>query len=490
MPPSANLAAALPRVPAALPPVLAEQARRLAQRALTAGLAITHADGSTTPIPIGFVPLTIDDLERGQRRRVASLLTRATQRVARWRMAPAQRGATLQALGPAERRLLLATWHHCDELAVARVDFLGEPTLQALEVNATIPAMQGYSDIAAEAWLATMGADPQHVASLIAANGSNTQALLDVLVELHVRRRGAAPGTIGLLCRRHDAQLSELGYLQRRFEAAGFDSRIVHPDQLQWDAATAFLRHGGEPLHLLYRHLFLRRLDEAPSPAIEAALLHRGPRGSLILNPPAPHLELKSTHALLSQAADDDTLAAAIGLDDDERAAARAHVPWTRWLHDPRLSERDHATLLARIVDEPAEMVLKRSASYGGRDVFVGAALQRGEGWDSVAAAYPGTTSWPALVQRVVADHGGGGFVAQRRVRSETAPQWLCTPEAAIPVNAITDYSAYASLGAAARWNGVARAATSDIVNLVRGGAVVPVIARAVYQRSQRTPAS
>jgi len=308
----------------ALCPEQAERARSLAQRAVAAGLAITQADGSTTPIPIGLVPLVVDEHERDERRRLATLLTRATQRVARWRMAPAQREATLQALGPAERRLLLATWDRSDELAVARVDFLGEPGLQALEVNATIPAMQGYSDIAAEAWLATMAADPQQAAALAAANGSNAQALLDALVDLHVQRRGAPPQRIGLLCRRHDAQLTELAYLQRRFEAAGYATRIVHPDQLHWDAATSFLRHEGEPLPLLYRHLFLRRLDDTPSPALDAALQHRGRHGSLVLNPPAPHLEMKSTHALLSKAVEDAALAEAIGLDDAERAAAGA----------------------------------------------------------------------------------------------------------------------------------------------------------------------
>lgn len=471
------------------PELIAARGRALAQHAVSAGLAITRADGSQTPIPIGALPLVIDDAELRGRRQLATLLTRATQRVARWRMAPAQRAATLQALGPSEGRLVAATWEHATELAVARVDFLGAPALQALEVNTTIPAMQGYSDIAAEAWLATMAADPAEAATLAASNGSNSLALLDALVERHVRRRGRAPRRIGLLCRPHDAQLTELAYLRRRFQAAGYDSRIVHPAQLHWDAASTTLRHDGEALDLVYRHLFLRRLDDAPSPAIEAALQHRGQHGSLMLNSAAAHLEMKSTHALLSQAVDDGALAAAIGLDDEERTAAANHVPWTRWLQDPRLGEAERAALLARIVDDPASMVLKRSWSYGGRDVFVGAALQRGEGWDSVATTYPGTTTWPALVQRVASDHRGGGFVVQRRVRSETTPQWLCTPEATVPVKAITDYSAFASLGADAPWLGVARAATTDIVNLVRGGAVVPVLSRAVYERSQRASA-
>lgn len=467
----------------------AAQGQALARRAVAAGLAITGADGSRTPIPIGAVPLVVTPAEIADRRRVAETLTSATRRVARWRMAPSRRQATLDALQPAERRVVLATWERAEDLAVARVDFLGESTLQALEVNATIPAMQGYSDIAAEAWLSTTVADPRLRSRLIADNGSNASALLQALLALYERHRGGAPRTIALLCRRYDAQLTELQYLQRHFETAGFDARLVHPDELSREPTDATLRHAGQVLDLVYRHLFLRRLDETPAPAIEAALRYAGPHGTLVLNPAAPHLEMKSTHALLSQAADDDVLSAAIGLTDGERTAVQSHVPWTRWLQPGLHTSELMGDLVARVAADPDGHVLKRSWSYGGRDVFVGAALQRGEGWDSVHAVYPEVTSWPALAARTAADARGGGFVVQRRIATSRSMQWLCTPDAVQRAEVTTDYAAFASLGATPAWNGVARASTGEIVNLVRGGAIVPVLRRSVFDQAQRAAA-
>ncbi|HET9483090.1 MAG TPA: hypothetical protein VFO79_03965, partial [Xanthomonadales bacterium] len=213
------------------------------------------------------------------------------------------------------------------------------------------------------------------------------------------------------------------------------------------------------------------------------------PTGTLVLNRPAPHLEMKSTLALLSQAADDERLAAAIGLEADERAAVIAHVPWTRWLRADEWHGADFDGALADVAANPHEYVLKRSWSYGGRDVFVGATLAAGDVAALAGHAYPDVTSWPALVARAAADARGGGFVVQRAVRTERSAQVLCTEGTAVRADVITDYAAYASLGATAAWSGVARASVDPIVNIVRGGAVVPVIRRSVYERLGVAPA-
>ncbi|HRQ66128.1 MAG TPA: glutathionylspermidine synthase family protein [Xanthomonadaceae bacterium] len=463
----------------------------MAQLAYESGLAITRPDGSTIPIPIGAVPLVVDDRDIESLNRVAVLLTHATLRVARWRMAPERRDATLAALSPTERRVIAATWHRDAGLAVARVDFLGSATRQALEVNATIPAMQAYSDIAAAAWLSTHASDIRKVGALLAANGSNSEALLQALLDLYERQRGGSPRTIALLCRRLDAQRTELLYLRERFEAAGFDARLVHPEDLTWDGSRGLLRHRGQALDLVYRHIFLRLLDEAPAPAVEAALMHDRPNGTLVLNPASAHLEMKSTHAFLSQAADDDRLSADIGLTDDERAIVQRHVPWTRMLHSAQLSERELKEVVARVSAEPAEFVLKRSWSYGGNEVFVGAAVAEvaGNSGGSPQEYDLSARSWAQRIEQAAGDHRSGGFVVQRRVRSPRSRQLLCTPNHVQSAEVITDYAAFATLGAAPSWTGVARAASGEIVNLARGGVLVPVIRRSVLEALQATRA-
>src|SRR5438034_636139 len=87
-----------------------------------------------------------------------------------------------------EARALAATWGEAERLATARVDYLvdeaGRP--RALEVNATIPAMQGYSDIVAAAFLREVsrerGAPESLAAALLDENGRNADMLLDSLL--------------------------------------------------------------------------------------------------------------------------------------------------------------------------------------------------------------------------------------------------------------------------------------------------------------------
>ena len=441
-----------------------------AERAAGMGLAVTLPDGCERPIPVGLLPRVIDDAEIEARAVLAGRLASAVAKAARWRMAHGDRRDVLDALGPAERRLVEATWDGPQDLAVARVDFLGESPLAALEVNATIPAMQGYSDIAAEAWLRTVAAPGTDVDALVAANGSNTLALLHALQSLHAARRGGDAGHIALLCRRSDSQLSELRFVRDRFRAAGVDAVIVHPDQLE--LRGEWLTHEGRRLPLVYRHLFASRLDHAPSPALEAAMLATHGRGTLVLNRPAPHLEMKSTLAILSHAVDTGVHADAIGLTSEEHAAIAGSVPWTRIL-DAEVAER--------VAGDPANHVVKANWSYGGSDVFVGRACESAEFRARAQARFPGVGSWRELVHRAALVRGG--FVAQRAVPRVEGEQVVCTPTQVVRARVITDYAAFASLGTAVSWGGVCRAASADIVNIAGGGAVVPVIRRTVFER-------
>jgi hypothetical protein len=461
---------------------------QLARAAQAAGLAVTAADGSTRAIPIGAVPLVVADSELARRTLLATRLASATLRAARWRLQQPDGGALLDALSPAERRVVAASWRSVEALAVARIDFLAEDrALRALEANTTIPAMQAYSDIAAAAWLHAFA--PAGAASaLIGANGANTDALLDALGALHERARGRAPIRIGLLCRRQDAQLSELHHIAARFCARGADARIVHPDQLHW--SDGWLRHDGVPLDLVYRHLFVHRLDSQPSPAVEAALCAGVAARTLLLNAATPHLEMKSTFALLSMATDDPALAAGMGLDEDEQAAIAESVPWTRRLHagPERLPDGTAATdLVAAVAAAPDRFVLKRAWSYGGNEVFVGRARDTDAFARRLRAYDPGLRDWRALCTRAAADRRGDGFVVQQAIATAKSWQLLCTPSELREAQVTTDYAAFASVGASPAWGGVARAAGSDIVNIAGGGGVVPVLRQSVADALLRT---
>lgn len=448
----------------------------LAAAAFARGLAVTTQDGGTRPIPIAALPVVLEGDEIVRRQRLAAQLSSAGLKMARAALAHAElRSRVLGALSPLEAEL--AVLRPVTLLATTRVDFLEGATLQALELNATIPAMQGYSDIAAEAFLDVVGqaagASEATVARWRANNGSNARALFDALCAGYARvRPGQLPARLALLCRRHDAQLTELCYLRDRVRSFGLEADVIHPDQIADDDAA--VRVGGRRYDLVYRHLFVRRVEQqgfAGAGAARRLLADDNGRRAVLLNPPASHVEVKTVFALLSSSVGDHALARAASLTDDERAAVVAAVPWTRALGDE--------DVLARVVGEPDRFVLKRAWDYGGRAVFIGRERDEPGFAARVRAAWPDADpSWSSVCARAGADLRGGGFVVQQLVDAAPSPNLLCEATGVTAAALTVDFSAYASVGldVEPRWGAVCRGAPSRIVNIVGGGGVVPVL--------------
>ena len=455
----------------------------LSRAAQERGLLVTGRQGETRPIPVTATPVIIEPGELRRRVHVSALLAAATFKMARAILAGPARELIASALSPLERGVMEATAQRIKHLATTRVDyFVSTQGPRALEINATIPAMQGYSDIAAQSFIEVVGrhagmTDGQ-IASLWAKNGSNALALHRALLDGYARERpGEKPSRIALLCRRHDAQVSELRYLAERFGELGSEAEVVFPDQLT------------EAYDLVYRHLFVRRLEEETSFSPYVLELFKqapGPR-AVVLNPPASQMEVKATFALLSQAATEPDLARAAGLSDEELLAIAQAVPWTRPLRraptvDP--DGRKVPDLVERVAAEPARFVLKRSWDYGGKAVFVGRSLGEEGFRERVRAAYGTNLDWPSLCERTAEDRQGGGFVVQELVRTESEEHLLCTEQGVVPVEMFVDFSAYASVGLDRQpaWGGVCRGSPSRVVNIVGGGGVLPLITSEVAQ--------
>ncbi len=448
----------------------------LAATAYERGLAVTDkASGETKPIPITATPVILPVAELHRRQTLAAHLSSATLKMSRAICLGSASELVLSALSPLERKLCEATVATTDTLVTTRVDFFVGHSVNALEVNATIPAMQGYSDIAANALLQIAGRywglQPQVIAGLMAKNGSNTLALYRALLAGYAKvRPGKTPNRIALLSRRNDAQLTEQQYLCERFREWGADADLVHPDQLSGsDAVIA----NGKTYDLVYRHLFVRRLEELDLQGAEyvrALLAEPNGTRAVVLNPPASHVEVKAAFALLSQAREEEDLAQAAGLTADELEAIANSVPWTR----PFRGE----ALVAKVAADPDRYVLKRSWDYGGRAVFVGRTRDEPSYLDRVKAAYGSPLAWAALCQRAAADRVGGGFVVQELVETKPEPHLLCTGNTQSPADLYVDFSSYASVGLGSQpaWGGVCRGSMSHIVNIVGGGGVIPLL--------------
>ena len=455
----------------------------LARTAYARGLAVTLKDGSTRPIPVTATPVLLDAEEIRRRATLSARLASATVKMTRAVLASPQRELLLGGLSPLERVLSERTFAQVERLATTRVDYFVDSRPRALEVNATIPAMQGYSDIAARTFIEVVarhvGLSDAAATALVASNGSNARALCEALLTGYAAERpGQTPRTVALLCRRHDAQLTEQRYLCERFREFGLDADVVHPDEV---SGEEHFEVRGKRYDLVYRHLFTRRLEETPSAWMEDFFGTVPGRKAVLLNPPASPVEVKSTFALVSQALEDAALADAAALTPEELAAIRDSVPWTRpFRHgagrDPDGTRVDD--LVARVVAEPSRFVLKRAWDYGGRAVYLGRSVGTPAFEERVRAAYGQPLDWAALCERAATDSKGGGFVVQQIVETQPEPHLLCEAHGLTPLALHVDYSAYASVGLESQpaWGGVCRGSTSEIVNIVGGGGVLPLI--------------
>ena len=143
---------------------------------------------------------------------------------------------------------------------VARVDFLqpadGGPP-RALELNATIPAMPAYADLAAFSWIRAAararGRSPREAGALVAACGSHMERLREALVAVHRARGGTgARPSIALVARPGDAQIGELRRLAAHFRQMGHRAENLVP--------AGCVPEGWD---VLYRHVWASRVDRA-----------------------------------------------------------------------------------------------------------------------------------------------------------------------------------------------------------------------------------
>jgi hypothetical protein len=450
----------------------------LAKLAAERGLAVTKKDdGAIVPIPITATPVVLEAAEGRRRQALAAKLASAGLKMSRAVLGGLRRELVFDGLSPLEQRLADATFRQLDTLVTTRVDFFVSDAVRALELNATIPAMQAYSDIAAHTFIEVVGrhagASDAQVEAWKTANGSNARALFDALMAGYAKvRPGQRPARMVLLCRRNDAQLTEQRSLCASFNRFGVEAEVVHPDQLERIGDTS-LHANGRPVELVYRHLFVRRLEEADltgAQTVKALLAEPNGTRAVVLNPPASQVEVKAVFGLLSEALEDGALATAAGLTDDELGAVHQSVPWTRPFRG--------AVLLAEVQSNPDRYVLKRSWDYGGRAVFVGRTRNEASFADRVKTAFGEPLDWAQTCARAEADRTGGGFVVQQLVDIRPERHLLCQADTQTWTELFVDFSSYASVGLPDQpaWGGVCRGSVSHIVNIVGGGGVLPLL--------------
>src|SRR5467141_4311909 len=203
------------------------------------------------PIPLVLSPCALPREELAALGRGARLTTSALVKVARdlIERRPEKARLLFHHLSPVESAALQSRWREAEELLQSRIDwFVGrDGAVKALEVNATIPAMQVYSDAAAGGWVEAVA--PSR-AKALARNPSNAGWLIDAL--LTAARRREKPLRIQILHRDGDPQITELRALAAMLREREIEARTCTPADVALD---------GDPHRVLYRHLFARSVD-------------------------------------------------------------------------------------------------------------------------------------------------------------------------------------------------------------------------------------
>jgi len=429
--------------------------RHAAERAWAEGMTVRKPDGTVVPIPLIAEPEVLGREELAALAREAEAILSGAVKLARVLLGSGDvrdRAALEEPFSGLEREAMARLFVDAPlPVMVARVDFLapeGGGAPRALELNATIPAMPAYADLAAFAWIRAAararGRSPREENALVAACGSHMERLREALVAYYRSRGGTRERpSIALVARPGDAQIGELRRLAGHFRQMGHEAENLVPDACEperWD--------------VLYRHVWAHRVD----PASPFARALRDPARFVIANPVNGLLEAKALFARLSECAEDRALADRAGLDERERAAA-ARLPWTR-----RLDE----AVAARISRDRAGYVVKRSWDYGGKSVSLGAEMTE--------------DAWARAVEQALRDERGGGFVAQERIFAVRRPATRIAPEGTTRGELYRDVSTYCGLGPSRPDGSVVRAAASPIVNILGGGGLAPVVPTEVHE--------
>src|SRR5438477_6895139 len=148
-------------------------AREAQRRASALGLM-----RGATPIPLVLSPCSLPREELAALGRGARSITSALVKVARELIErrPEKARLLFHPLGPLESEALATRWREAEDLLHSRIDWFVDAAgnAKALEVNATIPAMQVYSDAAVRGWVQAVRPGREAV---VAANPSNAEWL-------------------------------------------------------------------------------------------------------------------------------------------------------------------------------------------------------------------------------------------------------------------------------------------------------------------------
>lgn len=361
---------------------------------------------------------------------------------------------TRHGLSEIERRYLTHLQHRRG-LATIRVDlFPSGSGFKVLEVNSTIPAMQAYSDMIAEAWIKSF--------DLSYEVRSNSLDLLRSLEHLTMRRTGKRVKKIGIISRQNDAQSSELKWYQAKWQDLGYEVTLGHPGDFSITNKVMYV--SGNEVDVIYRHIFASKLD------IDLEFSKALMSGTFaIFNDIGIDLELKNSLVLLRE---NQSL-----LTEEEKLSVHTLLPWTKEMID---GETDllhgRGSLREFVVAFKDDVIIKSSFGYGGKLVFSFDMLQHSEVVQTLKSLTNlSHITWENFVNFCF--QNPGRWIVQEKVTGKSIQHSWIKDKTVENSKSWIDLSLFLTLGSDFKSSGgTCRFAQNKVVNIGTGGGMIPLV--------------
>ena len=396
-------------------------------------------------------PFFLTEQDEARMRAAAETIAALGERVVR---AALESPAVFDQLGlnEAETRLVRIDPGYQTSSTASRLDaFLLPGSIHFAEYNAESPAGLGYTQRLCELFDALPVMARFREGRRVRFNPT-IAPILDALVASYREWGGtAAPPTIAIVDWRNVPTWTEFEILRDGFVALGIPTVVCAPEDLSFDGAA--LTAEGRRIDLVYRRVLTNDIVARPE---ECAALVKAceARAACVANT----FQCKLAHKKAFFAVLTDDRNASL-FSDRERAAIRAHVPWTRLLSDSDTVRTGRRTGLLQLAeDEREQLVLKPNDEYGGTGVKLG--------WEMSAA------EWRAALDAALTDPPGTWVVQERiPVRREIFPQFDATGDVTMR-DMLVDFAPYLFRG---RMTGyLTRLSATGLANVTSGGGQVP----------------
>jgi hypothetical protein len=261
----------------------------------------------------------------------------------------------------------------------SRLDsFITTSAYQFVELNAETPAGAGYAEVLADVFL-ELPILRKFQERYRLRRFDTQQRLLETLLSCYREAGGRKECPTIAIVDYDDVPTRTEHHMAREFFASrGHLALVCDPRQLGYEGGV--LRWQGQAVDIVYKRLLVNELLERirELPALVQAVKDRA---VVMVNPfRCKPLHKKAIFAVLT----DDELQPLFT--DDEQAAIKAHIPWTRRVREGRTLRRGQALdLPAFICDQREQLVMKPNDEYGGKGVFIGWELSATE-WEAALA--------------------------------------------------------------------------------------------------------